>query len=368
MENNKKITYLFLEGRKRRLTGNFPNDFFYFYKHFVDKKTNLNLIESSSYTLSFINLRTFLYLIDKILRKITKLPFYSYKFLTYENWKILNKSDYLIFTNETIGYSMMLYAFITKVFKKNKIVVFTMGLFENEKHGVARKTVLQIYLWMYDKFIFLSKNEYDVAVKKFQKYSNKFYFLPFSIDNNFWKPLQNNKKISKKILFMGNDKNRDYKFIQELSKNMPNFKFILISNHLKESQISSNSTLYNSDWKMEQLTDEDVRNIFEEVFLCLIPLKESIQPSGQSVAMQSMNMGVPVLITRTKGFWDELNFTDKKNIFFLDQNNVNIWKEKITEIFEKQIETSLVVKNAHKTLEENYNQDILFKKFTEILN
>ena len=33
--------------------------------------------------------------------------------------------------------------------------------------------------------------------------------------------------------------------------------------------------------------------------------KRKFQPSGQSVALQSMSLGIPVMITETKGFWQK---------------------------------------------------------------
>ena len=50
-------------------------------------------------------------------------------------------------------------------------------------------------------------------------------------------------------------------------------------------------------------------------------MKESLQPSGQSVALQSIACGTPVLITKTGGFWDNKNFKDKDNIFFAMKND-----------------------------------------------
>jgi glycosyltransferase involved in cell wall biosynthesis len=35
----------------------------------------------------------------------------------------------------------------------------------------------------------------------------------------------------------------------------------------------------------------------------VVPLEESIQPSGQSVAMQAMMCGAPVVHTKTVGWW-----------------------------------------------------------------
>ena len=49
-----------------------------------------------------------------------------------------------------------------------------------------------------------------------------------------------------------------------------------------------------------------LKEIYDKSFISLIPLKDSLQPSGQSVALQSMSMMVPVIITKTVGFWDTI--------------------------------------------------------------
>ena len=43
-------------------------------------------------------------------------------------------------------------------------------------------------------------------------------------------------------------------------------------------------------------------------------MKDSLQPSGQSVTLQSMSLGIPVLISKTVGFWDFSKFRDEENI------------------------------------------------------
>ena len=55
---------------------------------------------------------------------------------------------------------------------------------------------------------------------------------------------------------------------------------------------------------------------FIEDLDCVYSFKNSTQPSGQSVSLQCMSVGVPVLISKTDGFWDYDLFKDNKNIFF----------------------------------------------------
>ena len=80
-----------------------------------------------------------------------------------------------------------------------------------------------------------------------------------------------------------------------------------------------NFTLYDSDWKTNKLTDEELKSIFNECKLSIIPIKtSSLQPSGQSVALQSFAMEVPVMMSNFKGVWDKDLLLHMENIFFVD--------------------------------------------------
>ena len=75
-----------------------------------------------------------------------------------------------------------------------------------------------------------------------------------------------------------------------------------------------------------------------------------------------MAVGTPVLITKTEGFWDKNNFIDKKNIFFVEKNEIEIW--------EKSIKSSLTNENYQKIIDEGVdliNRNYSLEKFNKIL-
>ena len=80
------------------------------------------------------------------------------------------------------------------------------------------------------------------------------------------------------------------------------------------------------------MTDSELREIYNNARLTIIPLKESSQPSGQSVALQSMSVGVPVLISKTAGFWDEEIFENNTHLFFQNDNNPSSWSKNIEDL------------------------------------
>ena len=107
-------------------------------------------------------------------------------------------------------------------------------------------------------------------------------------------------------------------FALSLASNMPQFEFIFVTSNINKKDINSqNVTLIEGQWNKKILSDEEVKNIYNSSLLTIIPIKDSYQPSGQSVALQSMSMGVPVLITETIGFWDKDIFKNNENIFLL---------------------------------------------------
>ena len=155
----------------------------------------------------------------------------------------------------------------------------------------------------------------------FPKYSKKFKFLPFSIDTNFWEQQDIDVTLNKKILFIGNDGNRDYDLFFKIAEAYPEIPFTCITNNINKSQVPKNCRLISGNWNESLLTDDEIRNYYAESRIVIIPLKETFQPSGQSVSLQSMSSGVPVIISKTEGFWDTELFLNK-NIVFVDDNSL----------------------------------------------
>ena len=46
-----------------------------------------------------------------------------------------------------------------------------------------------------------------------------------------------------------------------------------------------------------------------------------------------MSLGIPVMITKTKGFWQKNLFLNNENIIFVDDFYYKTWIQKINEIF-----------------------------------
>ena len=105
----------------------------------------------------------------------------------------------------------------------------------------------------------------------------------------------------------------------------------------------------------------------EKSYISIIPLVETLQPSGQSVALQSMSMGLPVLITKTEGFWDFDCFKNNENILFLENNSLELWTGVINKLIDDVKLRELIVTNSKKVLSTELSQENIFRNFLKII-
>ena len=272
--SNKKITYLFGEGRINRLqsTNETSDEFFYGYHHVKEIYPDTKIIEMDS------NLKKpILNFLDRILRKITHIPFYLSHIVTYKNFAQINKSDVIIATNDRIAISALPIIILSKFFTKTKILTVVMGLLSNvnEKNdNLLDKLILNLFLKITDEFLFLGKPECNKAVSLYPKYSDKFLFLPFCINEKFWEADESKFILKDKIAFIGNDGNRDYDKVIEIAKSFPEIDFIFVTQLTSKNKIPENVQLLSGSWSDNILSDLEIKKIYSQSRLTiLLPLK-----------------------------------------------------------------------------------------------
>lgn len=362
----KNISYVFISGRKDKLNlrpENYAKEFFYGYQYFQNKGYETNIIE-------FNEKKSIFNFVYYILNRISDLPIYGQYLTNRKNYDLLKKSSDIIFTNQKTAYSMLPLLLVSKIVTKVNSHVFIMGLFGKPmKYKIKyffREFFIKVLIKSNKNLIFLGRGEYEYAIRKYKKYKNKFIFLPFAIDSDFWnysKP----KKVKNNILFIGNDGMRDYDFLLELIKKMPNYDFDVVSNKINENKILKNLNLYKGDWGKYEYSDEFIKELYKKNDLTILPIKETFQPSGQSVALQSMSTGTPVMITLTKGFWDYQKFKHRENIFFLKKNEIDLWVEEIESFFNEENIINDVSHFARESIERDYELKKFCIKLEEII-
>jgi glycosyltransferase involved in cell wall biosynthesis len=114
------------------------------------------------------------------------------------------------------------------------------------------------------------------------------------------------------------------------------------------------------------LTDTQLKSIYETAKISLIPTKDTLQPSGQSVGLQSISMKIPLIVSESKGFWGKGALEHSKDIFVL-KNDLNIWKEVIIKLMEDKSLQKDITENAYIKFQKYFNYEHTFKKFIKII-
>ena len=310
--------------------------------------------------------------IDKVLRKISFLPFYTYLISSFKNLKKIKSSDVIVSTNDRLALSILPMVWIARLTSKIKLNVIVMGLFSNKKKSsifnVFHNFLLYLFLNSVNQFIFLGVGEFNDAKAKYKKYENKFFFLPFCVDSKFWKNNNGDYQNNNSVLFIGNDGNREFNTAFEIAKKLPSIDFFFVIFFKYENKnFPKNIKLVRANWNEYILTDSEIKNYYMNSKLTILPLKNTLQPSGQSVALQSMSLGIPVLITKTIGFWDTEKFQDNNNIFFMNTNDPNVWSEKILSLFNDDELLRAVSQNSIKTINQSYDINLFNNKLEKVL-
>ena len=357
------VLFIYFNSRKNRIDNNqlSPSEFFYGYEYFKKLKYNVSVLEFDGNTIKYLT--TFLAIFQKVFQKVFKFQYDFAGIFKKGNFEKIISNDVLIISNNRIAHSVLPALIYIKIKKINcKIYVIAMGMFNLPNSFILRKIHLFLnrFLLRYvDDLIFIGKKEFDYALREFKKYKNKIKFIPFGVDEKFWSQDIQTNRSPKPILFIGNDSNRDFDFLINLIKKTPDEEFIVVTDHYEDTFLQNlnldNVTFYKGSWNKELLTDEFIKEIYSISKLTIVPLKNSVQPSGQSVSLQSISMDTPVIITKTDGFWDTDYFIDKKNIYFVNDNSIENWHDAIKNLSENKDLYKTLSLNGKKLITNEFN-------------
>jgi glycosyltransferase involved in cell wall biosynthesis len=373
MNDKKKVTFVFQKARKDRLNKNIPfaKDMFYTYFSFSEV-AETELIEFGDVPQG----RRYKYLwkFENSIRSALKIPMYSLYLTNKRNFQKFATSDHVILGTNRVATSCFPMMLVIKLLnKKVKFTFFVLGLYASRpKYFILRGIQSVFYFLLFsltDNIIFIGQGEYKHAIKKSRFHKRKFSYIPFGIDVNFWKtectPSFEKKK---EILFVGNDSSRDFELAKQIAKQMPNYKFIFVTSGIEKEDTGDNVTLYSGTWGDPVLSDLELKSIYEQSKLTIVPMKETLQPSGQSVALQSMIIGTPVLISNISGLWDKEKLLNGENIYLMDTNNVEDWVNKIKHLYKNENELISVSKKSIETVIDSFSISRFYENVKKTIN
>ena len=216
---------------------------------------------------------------------------------------------------------------------------------------------MSLFLNTVDIIIFTSRSEFNFAKERYPKFNDKFFCHPFCLDLDFWKPKKEINNLNKEgILFIGSNGHRDFDLVIEIANKLQNIPFTFITKVIKDSDVKSqNVNNILGDWNASYLSDPEIRNYYENSRLVILPINNTLVSSGQSAGLQAASVGTTVLTTRTIGFWDYDKYKDSENIIFVEDNKLDLWVDKINEVYENQSLLNKISSNSIKLVREEYD-------------
>lgn len=326
-QHSMKIAYIFHPGRLQRFedasTGNAATEFFYGALDLRARGHDVSCYELGGLAANAIFTHCFL----ELMSKAGLMPPKSYPFLIRQIMhlaRVLHPYDIVIGTESGIAFSLAATRWMRTW--NGTLIGLHCGFlhFYQSRRNVYLTKLL--FSRMYS--CLFGEGEKSIIQQRYKVPDHAIEVNPFGVDTKFWRPDSRPEEKHHYILSVGNDFQRDYNVLIEVAR-LINVKIKIITNREIPSDLPPNVELIRGSYQNTGVSDLQLRELYQKALFTAIPLKPSFQPSGQSVALQSMACGTPVLISKTEGLWDRRYLRDMENIVFIHSNRPEEWAKAI---------------------------------------
>ena len=333
------------QARINRSEKNFPKEFFYGLNYLPDFSIHDDIIDLEiDYKYSIF---------EKIIN------FKRYKFSKNKAKKIfsfLNKKKTLISFNDFDSFNL---GYFNKRF--NLICGFHRAYETIKKFNYDSR--FEISLKKINKIFFFGPKDKEEVEKLFPFITHKSKLFKFGIDTNFWNNETENFNPNFDICCIGSDTFRDYEILKYLNKEL-NIKLVT---KLKISDLPKNID-YSKGWlHKSKLTDNDIKEIYKDSKIVVVPLYQTTQPSGYSVTLQAMSLGKAVIVANIDGLWDRNLFKDGENIILYEPENSSDLNQKVELLIKNKDLRKKIEKNAYETTRKFFSLSRMENSLLEIL-
>jgi glycosyltransferase involved in cell wall biosynthesis len=196
------------------------------------------------------------------------------------------------------------------------IVAIQAGLL-NHKINFLRRHSTTFFLKRMQSMLY-GESEVDLMHQVFSGIRGHVHVNQFGVDTAFWTPGPASE--SGYILAVGNDGRRDYATLIEAARQLP-WRVILITTCELPSLPSNVEHIRGS--YVRGVSDTKLRDLYRGASCVVVPLKPTFQPSGQSVTLQAMACGRPVVLTETQGVWSRDTVRDGETLLLTPPEDTN---------------------------------------------
>jgi glycosyltransferase involved in cell wall biosynthesis len=309
-----KVAYIFLPGRIDRIKSvkeeDLPTEFFYGAIELRKKGYSVDILEAVEKPRRSV----IRYVAELVLRK-KYLPIKTHPSILDAVWLLLprlKEYDAVVATTTGVAFALV---FWKMVYRLPFSVVGIMNSILNYPLNIVRTNFSRILFKRMNVHLF-GEGELNPMCQEYKLDPDTITVNYFGVDTKFW---VNDPGIENEgyLLAVGNDSMRDFATLLEVAKCVERPVYIVTKREIT-GDIPANVTLIRGAWHSRELDDIALRDMYRKAFAVIVPLKESFQPSGQSVTLQAMACGKPVVLTNTAGLWERNYLKNKNNILLVE--------------------------------------------------
>lgn len=295
------VLFLFKSARRERLGEVGPREFFYGFTEMAACGIRAELAQESDFEVPFLKGRVER-LATRLLNPLTALNAATLsRFATSQALSRLNASQAIVATTNAQG--LALGALKSMGLLTAPVLFLPMGVWPL-KTSLWHRHFLRRWL----KPLSLAPiGEPEARQLRRHLPSADLGYLPFGVDTNFWTPASE-AETGDYVLSIGNDPMRDWPTLARAWQ--PNLPLLKLVTRRPVPASAGRIETIKGDWNARSLTDNEVRELYRRARFVVLPLRETIQPSGQSACLQAMACGKAVILSSIAGLWDSRALID----------------------------------------------------------
>jgi glycosyltransferase involved in cell wall biosynthesis len=213
--------------------------------------------------------------------------------------------------------------------------------------------------------IVLGEGERDYLLAQRLAGPERLHLVHFGVDIGFWTPAGSAPARDAPLLSLGNDDGRDYELLLRSIGDHPLHVHTRLP--LDRGGLPPSVEVTAGSWQDAALSDLQLRALYQGSRFVIVPLRESVQPQGQSVTLQAMACGKAVLLSRTRGLWGEGLMRHGENCHLVPPGDAAALRDAIDRLAGDAAYRDALGAAARRTVEEHFTSDRMADEIATIV-
>lgn len=272
----------------------------------------------------------------------------------------LNRYDVVVATSTGLAFSLGIWK--TLGLLRPQIAAIHCGIFNYHPNALRRRQISFLLRRMWS--VVFGEAECPPMRTEFGIEPERMRVNSFGVDTRFWAPAELPRDEGY-LLAVGNDSRRDYDLLVRVAAQHP-WRVILVTRLPVATPIPPNVEIRAGSWHREALTDLELRELYRGASCVVVPLLDSLQPSGQSVTLQAMACGKPVVLTRTRGLWAPAAMRDGDNVVFTAPGDPDGLARAVEGLLRDPAARERIGRSARRTVEGQFTIDLFAARMDDL--